>query len=111
VDYFFRDVEFEEKGKRKFLVPESAQYLLRLADVVETVDPFTKEPLDTTVKAWLEDDDLPMKVVAQPARVAITGRTRSPGLFEVMEVLGKEKTLARLRAGAEIAAVAKPPSA
>ena len=111
VDYFFRDVEFEAKGKRKFLVPDSAQYLLRLADVVEAVEPFTEEPLDTTVKAWLEDNDLPMKVVAQPARVAMTGRTRSPGLFEVMEVLGKEKTLTRLRAGAEIAAAGEPSSA
>jgi glutamyl-tRNA synthetase len=40
-----------------------------------------------------------MKNVAQPARVALTGKTQSPGLFEVMEVLGKERTLARLDAG------------
>ena len=111
VEYFFRDVEFEAKGKRKFLVPGNAQTLLRLADVVEAVEPFAQEPLDATVKAWLEENELPMKVVAQPARVAMTGRTRSPGLFEVMEVLGKEKTLARLRAGAEIAAAAEAPSA
>jgi glutamyl-tRNA synthetase len=111
VDYFFRDVEFEAKGKRKFLVPRNAHMLLRLADIVETVEPFAKEPLDTAVKAWLEQNELPMKVVAQPARVAMTGRTRSPGLFEVMEVLGKEKTLTRLRTGAEIAAAAETPSA
>jgi glutamyl-tRNA synthetase len=111
VEYFFRDVEFESKGKRKFLVPDNAQALLRLADVVEAVEPFTQEPLDTTVKAWLEENELPMKAVAQPARVAMTGRTRSPGLFEVMEVLGKEKTLARLRAGAKIAAAAETPPA
>jgi glutamyl-tRNA synthetase len=110
-EYFFRDVEFEAKGKRKFLVPANAQALLRLAEVVETVEPFTREPLDATVKAWLEENELPMKVVAQPARVAMTGRTRSPGLFEVMEVLGKEKTLARLRTGAEIAAAAETPTA
>ena len=110
VDYFFRDVELEAKGKRKFLVPGNEQHLLRLADVLETVEPFTKERLDAKVKAWLEDNDLPMKVVAQPARVAMTGRTRSPGLFEVMELLGKETTLARLRAGAKIAATAEAPS-
>lgn len=111
VDYFFRDVEFEAKGKRKFLVPAYAENLRRLAEVVEAVEPFAKEPLDETVKAWLEENELPMKVVAQPARVAMTGRTRSPGLFEVMEVLGKERTLTRLRAGAEIAAAAETPSA
>jgi glutamyl-tRNA synthetase len=110
VDYFFRDVEFEDKGKRKFLVPSNAENLLRLAEVVSAVEPFTKEPLDAAVKAWLEDNDLPMKVVAQPARVAMTGRTRSPGLFEVMEVLGKERTLARLQTGARIAAPTETPS-
>ncbi|MGB5694441.1 MAG: glutamate--tRNA ligase [Polyangiales bacterium] len=108
VDYFFRDVEFEDKGKRKFLIPKNADPLLRLADVVEAVAPFTEELLDATVKAWLEESGLPMKEVAQPARVALTGRTRSPGLFEVMEVLGKEKTVARLRAGARIAAMGEP---
>jgi glutamyl-tRNA synthetase len=104
VEYFFRDVEFEEKGKRKFLVPSNAAHLMRLAEVVEAVEPFAQGPLDEAVKTWLEENDLPMKVVAQPARVAMTGRTRSPGLFEVMEVLGKERTLARLRSGAQIAA-------
>ncbi len=111
VEYFFREVEFEAKGKRKFLVPDNAQALHRLADVVEGVEPFTAEPLDSTVKAWLEENEIPMKVVAQPARVAMTGRTRSPGLFEVMEVLGKEQTLARLRDGAAIAADGEVPSA
>jgi len=111
VDYFFRDVEFEAKGKQKFLVPGNSEYLRRLADVVEAVEPFAQEDLDEAVKAWLEENDLEMKVVAQPARVALTGRTRSPGLFEVMEVLGKERTLARLRWGAQIAAAAETLSA
>jgi glutamyl-tRNA synthetase len=111
VEYFFRDVEFEDKGKRKFLVPENADDLMGLAEVVARVGPFEKEALETSVNAWLEQNALPMKRVAQPARVAITGRTRSPGLFEVMEVLGKEKTLDRLRRGAEIAAAAEQTSA
>ena len=110
VSYFFKDIELEAKAKRKFLVPANAENLARLADVVEAVEPFDKDTLDARVKAWLEENELPMKTVAQPARVSMTGRTRSPGLFEVMEVLGKEKTLARLRAGAKIAAAGASPS-
>jgi len=102
--YFFRQVEFEDKGKRKFLVPDNAGNLRRLADVVDGVHPFDAETLESAVKAWMEASELPMKAVAQPARVAMTGRTRSPGLFEVMEVLGKNETVARLRTGADIAA-------
>ena len=106
LDYFFRDVVFEDKGKRKFLVPDNADNLRRLADVVDAIEPFEAETLESAVKAWMERDELPMKKVAQPARVAMTGRTRSPGLFEVMEVLGKPKTVERLRAAAEIASLA-----
>ena len=110
VDYFFQDVVFDEKGKRKFLVPDNAENLRRLADVVEPVEPFEAAALETTVKAWMDENELPMKQVAQPARVAMTGRTRSPGLFEVMEVLGRSKTVERLRAGAELASNAEAPS-
>jgi glutamyl-tRNA synthetase len=106
VSYFLGEIEFEEKGKRKFLVPENASHLVQLAELIENVEPFEKEKLDEVVKGWLEANELPMKKVAQPARVAMTGRTRSPGLFEVMEVLGKDKTIARLRAAAELAASA-----
>lgn len=110
VDYFFRDVIFEDKGKRKFLIPDNAGNLVRLADVVGAVEPFDAGTLEQTVKAWMEDNELPMKKVAQPARVAMTGRTRSPGLFEVMEVLGKELTVERLGAAAAIAKGAEDPS-
>ena len=110
VDYFFRDVVFEEKGRRKFLVPGNAGHLRKLADIVESVEPFEPDTLESAVKSWMDAEELPMKAVAQPARVAMTGRTRSPGLFEVMEVLGRARTVARLREGAEIAARAVAPS-
>jgi glutamyl-tRNA synthetase len=103
VVYFFRNIELEEKGKRKFLIPDNADNLRALADVVDAVEPFAAGTLESAVKAWMEEHGLPMKAVAQPARVAMTGRTRSPGLFEVMQVLGKARTVERLRAGADIA--------
>ena len=103
LEYFFRDVVFEEKGRRKFLVPDNADNLRQLADLVDGVEPFRADALEPAVKAWMEENELPMKKVAQPARVAMTGRTRSPGLFEVMEVLGKQLTVDRLRAAADLA--------
>ena len=103
LEYFFRDVVFEEKGRRKFLVPDNADNLRQLADLVDGIEPFRADALEAAVKAWMEENELPMKKVAQPARVAMTGRTRSPGLFEVMEVLGKQLTVDRLRAAADLA--------
>jgi glutamyl-tRNA synthetase len=103
VSFFLREVEFEEKASRKFLAPDNADCLSQLAELVGQVEPFERETLEQAVKTWLEQNELSMKEVAQPARVAMTGRTRSPGLFEVMEVLGKDRTVRRLRAAADIA--------
>ena len=52
-------------------------------------------------KKLVEEEGIKMGQLAQPVRVALTGRTASPGLFEVMDVLGRERTLFRLRKGIE----------
>jgi len=98
LDYFFRDPPtFDPKARTKFLTPEAHVRLSALATVIEAVTPFERTELEAQVKAWLEREHLELKDVAQPARVALSGRSASPGLFEVMEVLGRELSLARLR--------------
>jgi glutamyl-tRNA synthetase len=99
LDYFFREPPvFDEKAKAKLLTPEARAQLAALATIVEAVTPFERTALEAAVKTWLEREQIELKTVAQPARVALTGRTASPGLFEVMEVLGRALSLARLRA-------------
>jgi glutamyl-tRNA synthetase len=74
---------------------------------LDTSGPFDRPWLESRVKAWLEQRGLTLKDVAQPARVALTGRKASPGLFEVMEGLGRELTLARLERGAQLASTSR----
>ena len=105
LEYFFQDDDalvYEEKGKNKFLTPALAPNLEKLREIVES-EPFEEEALDAATSKWVEEAELKMKDVAQPARMALTGRTRSPGLYETMILLGKERTLARLRAGIALA--------
>ena len=95
--YFVVDEpEMDEKAAKKFLTPDAADELRFLADVIREVAPFDDAALSAAMDKALEVSGKAMKAVAQPARVALTGRTRSPGLFEVMEVLGREASLARL---------------
>jgi glutamyl-tRNA synthetase len=99
LDYFFREPPvFDPKAKAKFLGADKLPLLAKLAEIAANTEPFQAAPLEAAVKAWCEADKLELKDVAQPARVALTGRSASPGLFEVMEVLGRDRTLARLRA-------------
>lgn len=80
----------------KFLTAEVKPHLVALTAIFATVEPFAHADLEGAAKAYLEANDLKFKAIAQPLRVALTGRTASPGLFETMEALGRERTLARL---------------
>ncbi len=97
MDYYFRaEPVLDEKAKAKFLVPAAAAHLAGLAATLGAASDWTAKPLEEQVTAWLAASGLTIKDVAQPARVALTGRSASPGLFEVLEVLGREESLARL---------------
>ena len=105
LDYFFRDPPvYDEKAVKKFLVPEKAAHLAGLRDVIASAPDFHAKPLEAHVVAWLAEKQLELKDVAQPARVAVTGRGASPGLFDVLEILGRERSLARLDHGVALVA-------
>lgn len=102
LDFYFRDPpEFDDKAAAKFLVPEAAEHLEALATVFEQLPVWEAEVLEKAFQDYGTDRDLKMKVYAQPTRVALTGRTASPGLFDVLVVLGKDVSVRRLRDGAE----------
>lgn len=104
--YLRDEAVIEPAAQAKFLVPAQVEKLKGLRDAVAKAETFTAAALEEKVNEYLTANSLLIKDVAQPARVALTGRTASPGLFEVMEVLGREATLARLDRGAELAAQA-----
>jgi glutamyl-tRNA synthetase len=102
LDFVFRDPPaMDEAAAAKFLVQGNAARLRELAGVVERVEPWTAQAIEHAIEPWVLGAGLQMKDVAQPARVALTGRTASPGLFDVIAVLGRERATSRLRAGAE----------
>ena len=94
--YITEPVAMDEAAAEKFLTPAIARSLNKFAERVKTVAPFSKETLEPVMQTVLEEDHLKMGKFAQPLRVAITGRTFSPGIYEVMELLGKDRTLNRL---------------
>jgi glutamyl-tRNA synthetase len=102
LDFVFRDPPaVDASAAAKLLVPASAPLLRDLAAALEKVEPWSAAALEAAVNAWLPSTGLPMKDVAQPARVALTGRAASPGLFDVIAVLGRARALARLRTAAD----------
>lgn len=93
-------VEMDPAAEAKFLTPESRARLGELADAIEGVEPFRAPELEAAVGAFLAERDLKMKHLGQPLRVAITGVTASPSIFDCLEIFGREVSLARLHAAA-----------
>jgi len=94
--YIVDEVEFNEKAKEKFLTEKSRVLLSSLKDALASVPEFTHHELEHVFKSIVETHGVKLKDLAQPVRVAMTGGTESPGIFDVLEVLGKEKTIRRL---------------
>ena len=89
-------LEYDEAASAKFLTTEAKEHLARVRDRLTSLTNFDKQTLEENMGAYLEEAGIKFKILAQPLRVAITGKTASPGLFETMEVLGKDRTLRRL---------------
>ncbi len=104
LDPFFREPpEMDEKATAKFLVKDAAPRLTGFRDALAKAAEWTEAALEASVNAWLLESGLEMKAVGQPVRVALTGRTASPGLYQVLFVLGRDVSLARLARAAETA--------
>ena len=94
--YIAEEIEFQEKAKEKFLNEKSLPLLKDLKDAVAACADFSHAGLEPVFRAVVEKHGVKLGAVAQPVRVAMTGGTESPGIYEVLEVLGKEKALRRL---------------
>lgn len=102
--YFFADVtEYDQKAAKKFLTLDIAPHMKELASRLESIDFSDKEAIETCFKGLLEDSDIKMKLLAQPVRLATTGGTVSPGLYDLLSALGKSKSIERILAGARYA--------
>ncbi len=98
--YFFREeIELDEKAARKHLRPVVLEPLRALREAIAALpEPITAEAVKPPFEAILAAHDLKMGKLAQPARVALTGGGISPGIFDVVEIVGKQRCLARLDA-------------
>jgi len=95
--YYLDSIIYDEKAAAKFLKPDTRDSLTRLVQELETLGVFTEENLEAAFKSVMELTGLKLGKIAQPVRVALTGKTASPGIFEIVEILGKNRVMSRLR--------------
>ena len=95
--YFADSIVYEEKAARKFLKAAAREPLQFLMDALNVIEVFTEENLEKAFMSVMDKTGLKLGKIAQPVRVALTGKTASPGIFEITEIIGREKVIQRLK--------------
>ncbi len=96
-DFYFADaVAYDEKAARKFLKPGILAPLKEITAKLESASVLDQETMEPLFQEVMDKHGLKLGKIAQPMRVALTGKTVSPGIFEMIAVLGKEKVGRRL---------------
>lgn len=97
-------LQYDEKAVQKHLRPVAAPLLSALRTGLADADPWNEASIEKVFEhVAAAQGDIKMGKLAQPARVAVTGRSVSPGIYETLEVVGRERCLARLDAAVVMA--------
>ncbi|HHW19019.1 MAG TPA: glutamate--tRNA ligase [Firmicutes bacterium] len=101
--YFFKaPTEYDEKGIKKFFSkPGISRLLKKGAQVVSAIEDWNVASCEEAYRKLIDEEGIKGGDLIHPTRLALTGRTVGPGLFEIMDILGKQETIARLNSAVE----------
>ncbi|MGO8766858.1 MAG: glutamate--tRNA ligase [Limisphaerales bacterium] len=94
--YFRDDIAYNSDGAKKDFVPENKPRLQKLHDAFAKLDSFTAANIEAGLKVTATELGVKAGVLVHPCRLAVTGNIAGPSLYHLLEVLGKEKALARI---------------
>jgi glutamyl-tRNA synthetase len=97
--YFSEDFDLEEAAVRKNILkePRLKELLLALADHLEEIEPFTAAKVEEALRAFAEQANFKAGVFINAARTMLTGQAVGPSMFDVFEIMGRERSVMRLR--------------
>ncbi|MCI5071967.1 glutamate--tRNA ligase [bacterium] len=96
--YFHDDLVFFEGVKEKFITPESVKIMAVFREKLEKIETCDHDHIKSIFDETLKELDIKFKFLGQPLRIALTGSPYSPGIMEIVEILGKDRSLQRLKA-------------
>ena len=85
----------DEKAQ-KLIKQNSPDILENVANVIKDIDEWSEQNIENAIKLFIEKNNFKFAEVAQPIRATISGTTKSPGIFEIINILGKQETIERL---------------
>jgi len=98
-DYFFEaptPTSYDEKASKNWK-DETPELMRQLIAVLETIENFTTETIETTVKDWMTANEIGMGKIMQPFRLSLVGALKGPHLFDIVAFIGKDETIKRIQ--------------
>jgi glutamyl-tRNA synthetase len=103
--YFPVALDYDPAASKKFLTPENGALLETLSGRLAALTEWSEASLEPVFKGLAEEQGLKLGAVIQPTRVAVTGSTASPGMYEVLFLLGRELSLSRIAEAVRLASM------
>lgn len=97
IGFFVKNPDYEEKAVNKYLTEAGKKVLAELLPALEGCKEWTIAGLEGAVRSFCEEKGYKPGDVFHPVRVAVSGKTKGPGLFEMLELLGSEKVTERIK--------------
>jgi glutamyl-tRNA synthetase len=94
--YFIDEIHYDPKGVAKHFTTENKPRLMAVRDALSTLEKFDAGEIEATLKATASKLGVKVGAIVHPTRLAVTGSSVGPSLYHLLEVLGKEKVLARI---------------
>ena len=104
--YYTDAIVYDEKAARKYFKPAALDPMRRVAAKLGALKAFEEKALEGVFQEVMDETGLKLGKIAQPVRLALTGKTASPGIFEIIAILGKPRVLSRLEAAMAVVAAA-----
>ncbi len=100
--FFIRPEDYDPKTVKKRWKTDSYEHISRIKELLADIDDFSSENIEKIVKAWIEENELGMGAVMNALRLVIVGALKGPHLFSIIELIGKNETLARIENGLKV---------
>ncbi|WP_303316619.1 glutamate--tRNA ligase [Flavivirga abyssicola] len=96
--FFIAPKSYDEKASKKAFKEGTKALMLELVSIINTVEDFSVENLQTKIKGWITDNDIGFGKVMMPLRLALVGALQGPDVFDIMYMIGKKESIKRIEA-------------
>lgn len=95
-NYFFENPSLYDEKASKNWKEETPILMKELIKIIDNIDEFKSENIENIIKNWMTENEIGMGKIMQPLRLSIVGALKGPHLFDIIELIGKEKTKERI---------------